>query len=179
MLLSLAPSPPRAVAPAAPAPTDGAVVPEPAAIPVVPVRPAAPAAPPPSAGDLQEPTPEQTAIIADLHWLIHQGHVIEFANGRIETAKRPIPKPPRPVSRPAVAPTEGAAVAATTPAADTAGTALAESDAASAGAEITEATAPPERADNSVAVATTPEVPAPTPPPAAETDSGSTQVASV
>src|SRR5207244_1196456 len=27
-----------------------------------------------------EPTPEQTFIIADLHWLIHQGHVIEFAN---------------------------------------------------------------------------------------------------
>jgi hypothetical protein len=49
---------------------------------------------------LQEPTPEQTAVIADLHWLIHQGHVIEFANGRIETAKKPIPKPPRPEARP-------------------------------------------------------------------------------
>src|SRR5207249_5080123 len=43
-----------------------------------------------------EPTPEQTAVVADLHWLIHQGHVIEFANGRIETARKPIPKPPRP-----------------------------------------------------------------------------------
>src|SRR5207302_109055 len=31
-------------------------------------------------------TPEQNAIIADLHWLIHQGHVIEFANGTLETA---------------------------------------------------------------------------------------------
>ncbi|MGH7976422.1 MAG: hypothetical protein ACREDS_00025 [Limisphaerales bacterium] len=43
-----------------------------------------------------EPTPEQTAIIADLHWLIHQGHVLEFADGRLETAKRPLPKPPKP-----------------------------------------------------------------------------------
>ncbi len=38
-------------------------------------------------------TPEQTAVIADLHWLIHQGHVIEFANGILETAKKPLPKP--------------------------------------------------------------------------------------
>jgi hypothetical protein len=40
-----------------------------------------------------EPTAEQSAIGSDLHWLIHQGHVIEFANGLIETAKRPLPKP--------------------------------------------------------------------------------------
>lgn len=38
-------------------------------------------------------TPEQTAVTQDLHWLIHQGHVIEFANGIIETAKKPGPKP--------------------------------------------------------------------------------------
>lgn len=43
-----------------------------------------------------EPTAEQTAINADLHWLIHQGHVIEFADGRLETAKKPLPKPPKP-----------------------------------------------------------------------------------
>ena len=43
-----------------------------------------------------EPTAEQTAIIGDLHWLIHQGHVIEFADGLLETAKKPAPKPPRP-----------------------------------------------------------------------------------
>jgi hypothetical protein len=54
------------------------------------------AAPPANA----EPTPEQTAVIADLHWLIHQGHVIEFANGTLETAKKPLPRPPRPESRP-------------------------------------------------------------------------------
>jgi hypothetical protein len=62
-----------------------------------------PAAPPPAAAgseaaaapqpDSAQPTPEQTAVIADLHWLIHQGHVIEFANGVLETAKKPLPKP--------------------------------------------------------------------------------------
>src|SRR5207302_2742906 len=43
-----------------------------------------------------EPTAEQTAVISDLHWLIHQGHVIEFANGTLETAKKPALRPPRP-----------------------------------------------------------------------------------
>ena len=43
-----------------------------------------------------EPTPEQTTVIGDLHWLVHQGHVIEFANGSLETAKKPVPKPPKP-----------------------------------------------------------------------------------
>jgi hypothetical protein len=37
-----------------------------------------------------------TAIVADLHWLVHQGHVIEFANGALETAKKPLPRPPKP-----------------------------------------------------------------------------------
>jgi len=41
-----------------------------------------------------EPTPEQTAIIADLHCLVHQGHVLEFADGRMDTAKKPVPRPP-------------------------------------------------------------------------------------
>ncbi|MGD0252284.1 MAG: hypothetical protein ABSC01_06260 [Verrucomicrobiota bacterium] len=43
-----------------------------------------------------EPTPEQNALIADLHWLIHQGHVLEFADGRMDTAKKPVPRPPKP-----------------------------------------------------------------------------------
>ena len=55
-------------------------------------------------------TPEQNAIIADLHWLVHQGHVIEFADGRLETAKKPVPRPPKPEKKPAAA---GAAVPAT------------------------------------------------------------------
>jgi hypothetical protein len=48
-----------------------------------------------------EPTPEQTAIIADLHWLVHQGHVLEFADGKLDTAKKPLPKPPKPEKKPA------------------------------------------------------------------------------
>ena len=28
-------------------------------------------------------------VISDLHWLIHQGHVLEFSDGIIETSKRP------------------------------------------------------------------------------------------
>lgn len=40
-----------------------------------------------------EMTPERQAVNADLHWLIHQGHVLEFSNGIIETAKKPRPRP--------------------------------------------------------------------------------------
>lgn len=54
----------------------------------------APAAAPVTLEALQ-PTAEQNAIIADLHWLVHQGHVIEFADGKLETAKKPVPKPPK------------------------------------------------------------------------------------
>lgn len=43
-----------------------------------------------------EPTAEQTALISDLHWLVHQGHVMEFANGLLDTAKKPAPRPPKP-----------------------------------------------------------------------------------
>jgi len=68
-----------------------------------------------------QPTPEQTAVIADLHWLVHQGHVIEFANGTLETAKKPLPKPPKPEARPVEKPAEPApqpeAVPAAAPAA--------------------------------------------------------------
>jgi len=68
-----------------------------------PAAPAAPAAPvegaaPPAA---PEASPEQTALASDLHWLIHEGHVIEFANGVLETAKKPIPRPPPPEKKPA------------------------------------------------------------------------------
>lgn len=57
-----------------------------------------PAAAPDSAPDANAtpPTPEAAAVVSDLHWLIHQGHVIEFANGLIELAKKPIIKPPKP-----------------------------------------------------------------------------------
>jgi hypothetical protein len=73
------------IAPAAPA-GEGEVVAEPA-------KPAEPKAP--------EATPEQTAILVDLHWLIHQGAVLEFADGRMETAKKPMPKPVKQEKKPA------------------------------------------------------------------------------
>jgi hypothetical protein len=66
-------------------PPEGGTPNTPAAAPAKPAEPRAP-----------EPTPEQTAIIADLHWLVHQGHVIEFADGRMDTAKKPLPRPTKP-----------------------------------------------------------------------------------
>jgi hypothetical protein len=50
----------------------------------------------PEGAPAPELTPEASAIISDLHWLVHQGHVIEFANGTLETAKKPLPRPPKP-----------------------------------------------------------------------------------
>ncbi len=70
--------------------------PPPATTIEVPAAPTAEAPAPPSA----MPTPEQNALIGDLHWLIHQGHVIEFANGTLETAKKPLPRPPKPAPKP-------------------------------------------------------------------------------
>jgi hypothetical protein len=111
---TLAPSPaptvvtmPAAPAPAAIAPavaaTEGepiaATVPAVEAAPATDAAPATEAAPPPA--ESAEPTPEQTAVIADLHWLIHQGHVIEFASGVLDTAKKPAPKPVKPAAIPA------------------------------------------------------------------------------
>jgi len=75
-----------------------ALAPSPAVIEIKPETPAT--ATPPEGGTpnlpaaAAEPTPEQTAVIADLHWLVHQGHVIEFADGRMDTAKKPVPRPP-------------------------------------------------------------------------------------
>jgi hypothetical protein len=68
------------------------LAPSPAPAPVAPAG-EAQAAPAPAT---VTPTPEQNALIGDLHWLIHQGHVIEFANGTLETAKKPVPRPPKP-----------------------------------------------------------------------------------
>lgn len=65
-----------------------------------PVQQAQAEAPVPQPAPAAEPSPEQTAVISDLHWLIHQGHVIEFADGKLETAKKPAPKPPKPEKKP-------------------------------------------------------------------------------
>lgn len=45
-------------------------------------------------------SPELQAFASDLHWLIHQGHVIEFATGVMETAKKPAPRPTKPAASP-------------------------------------------------------------------------------
>jgi hypothetical protein len=81
----------KALAPAPATPAPVAPAPEPA--PAVEGATSA-AASPPAAPAAAEPTPEMAAVMTDLHWLIHQGHVIEFANGILETAKKPLPKPP-------------------------------------------------------------------------------------
>jgi pyruvate/2-oxoglutarate dehydrogenase complex dihydrolipoamide acyltransferase (E2) component len=83
LLASLAPAAPAP----APAPAPAEVAPAPAGDAAAP---AAEAAPAPA---VNQATPEQAAVLSDLHWLVHQGHVIEFANGALETAKRPMPRP--------------------------------------------------------------------------------------
>lgn len=79
----------------------------PSSVPATP--PAAPTTAPET--EASAPGPEAAAVISDLHWLIHQGHVIEFANGLIELAKKPLPRPPKP--EPAAAPTSETPPAAT------------------------------------------------------------------
>jgi hypothetical protein len=115
-----------------------------------------------------EPTPEQTAVISDLHWLIHQGHVIEFANGALETAKKPVAKPPKPEAKPAVvapaqaevAPSEepsapeAAGESATAPVAENA----AAEEPAPAPAEIAPVSEPEPPASGTHAVAAEPQV---------------------
>jgi hypothetical protein len=59
-----------------------------------------------------EPTPEQTVVIADLHWLIHQGHVIEFATGILENARKPVFRPPQVEATPAATDSPPASVEA-------------------------------------------------------------------
>jgi hypothetical protein len=104
-------APPEASAAAAPQGENGAPAMEASAAPAPAAEPAKPPAP--------EPTPELQALNSDLHWLIHQGHVIEFHTGILETAKKPLPKPPKPTpaakpvaTEPAATPSDTAAVPA-------------------------------------------------------------------
>jgi hypothetical protein len=139
----------------APTPETPAVAPAPVAeAPVAPAiegAPAAEAAPvvpvPPRA------TPEQQALLTDLHWLVHQGHVIEFANGKLETAKKPLPKP-EPAPRPERAPKAAAAAKAE-----------ATADAPAATEAATEAAAAPAEAAAPAAPEDTGLLPLPTPNP--------------
>lgn len=99
LLAALAPAPVEAPAPAAEAaPVAPAAEAAPVAETAAPVEGAAPEAPAPAAEAPAVPatTPAQQKVLADLHWLVHQGHVIEFASGLLETAKKPMPKPEAP-----------------------------------------------------------------------------------
>lgn len=126
--------------------------PAPAPVPALPAAPEtaepgtpAPAAetPAPAAAPADVPTPEQTVVISDLHWLIHQGHVIEFANGILESAKKPLPKPPKP-EKPKAAETPAApgAAAATAPEGAQAATEAAPSASSEAGLPTPDEPAP-------------------------------------
>ena len=132
-VIEIKPSAPPAAAPA-PAADEAAAAPQES-----PAAPAAPTAPAPPASD--EPTAEQTVIIADLHWLVHQGHVLEFADGRMDTAKKPLPRPAKPEKK-----------------------AAGEKPAVEGGATPTNAVEP----EGDTAILTEAEIPASEPPPAAE-----------
>jgi len=142
-----------------------ALAPAPAAPPPAPVsEPAAPAAegqpadaPAPAPATAAEPSPEMVAVMTDLHWLIHQGHVIEFANGVLETAKKPLPRPPKPAKQvkktaaeaPAAAEAATAKPAAATPAEESAAPVsaevpVAEASVAETSTNTTEASPTPE-----------------------------------
>jgi hypothetical protein len=117
-----------------------APAPVPAPPPPAPAAPADAAVPPP----VPEASPEQTALAGDLHWLIHQGHVIEFANGILQTAKKPLPRPPKPEKAAPLAPAPNAEAAAET---------VPEETSQESGAPVAEGT-PPE--DTAPAVAEVP-----------------------
>jgi len=114
----------------------------PAAPAVVAAPPAADATPPPPS----DPSPEVTAIIGDLHWLIHQGHVIEFANGALETAKKPLPRPPKP-QKTAPAPEGEAAAAPAEPVAEGDGETQAQAGEVSAATEAAGESGEPQASD--------------------------------
>ena len=108
------------------------------------------------ADDASAPSPEAAAVVADLHWLIYEGHVIEFSKGLIELAKKPIIKPPQPRSeapkpkappKPAAQPAETSAESeAKSDAAATEPTATPDKPAEESGSEKTQASSetPPE-----------------------------------
>jgi hypothetical protein len=123
-------------------------------------------APAPAAADPAAPTPEQTALIADLHWLIHQGHVLEFADGKLETAKKPAPKPVKPEPKPAPAVVPAAAQTAA-PATEPA--AAPTVPAAEAGVPVTEPVAGPAVEAATVPPVAAPEIAVATPAPVVET----------
>jgi hypothetical protein len=65
-----------------------------------PTPPSESSAAPPVAATPAPPSPEVAVILGNLHWLMHEGHVIEFANGILETAKKPAARPAKPQPSP-------------------------------------------------------------------------------
>jgi hypothetical protein len=171
----------RALAPSAASPATPTTPATPATAPETPT-PQAPAAdnataPAPVAEASAEPSPEMTAVMTDLHWLIHQGHVIEFANGVLETAKKPAPRPPNKPAKSAEAATASEpAVSEAAPSAE--GAPSAESLAAeSVGPEVTEPIPSTESASDAPVAVTepvTPPTPEAAPAPEGSVESGST-----
>jgi hypothetical protein len=102
LIEALAPTPKSTVIPIPQTPAAPAAEGEAAPAPAKPAEPAA-----------AEPTPEQTLVLVDLHWLIHAGAVLEFADGRMETAKKPAPKPPKAEKKAEEKPAEGETVTST------------------------------------------------------------------
>ncbi len=128
------------------------LAPTPAVAPSESAPPSTPTTPPAEVA----PTPEQAGIIGDLHWLIHQGHVIEFANGVLETAKKPAVRPPKPPKPQAETTAATAAVA---------GAALGTDSAANAGIETpASAVVEPVTTSEPAAPSNVPEAPAATEP---------------
>ena len=123
-----------------------------------------------------EPSAEQTAVISDLHWLIHQGHVIEFADGRLETAKKPVPKPPKPEKKPKEAAAETPVAGEATPATETAAATEAPAETVPAPSEPTPSNPDMLSVAEDVAAVTHPENEAePTAEKPAESPAGSTE----
>ena len=94
-----------------------ALVSTPKAAPAIEAAPPSEGQPAPAPAAPVEPamSPEATMVNSDLHWLVHEGHVIEFASGLIELAKKPLPKPPKPEPKKAQAPTPAAPAPETAP----------------------------------------------------------------
>jgi hypothetical protein len=167
LLDALAPTPAAAPLPARPTAPPADAQPAAATGEPAPAGPApAPAATEPEAS---QPTPEQTAVITDLHWLVHQGHVIEFSDGHLETAKAPKPRPPAPARPEPSAPPPPAP--APSPAPEAAATAATDGSGASTAAAVDSVAAPRPPAAAAVpeavpAEATGTSVPEPLPEPA-------------
>jgi hypothetical protein len=125
-------------------------------------------------------SPERTAVLSDLHWLVHQGHVIEYANGQMEVAPKPQPpqqkkKKPKPEKKeeapaaeetkagttPAEPEAEGQAEATETPAEPATEPAKEEGQALGQ-AESTEPSEPPSELETAEAEPAKEEAPAPT-----------------